>query len=214
MKKIISYIWPVTKKIKSNINGILEITWIDGKKVLDSKNANYSYGSLQRLLSYGISKINLQYDSEILLLGLGGGSVIQSLRKNFKHTGKITAVEIDEMIIEIAKQEFNIVEDESLTIICDDAIAYVETCQQKFDLIIIDLFIDTIVPDQFYKSDFWNNLILLTKPKGHVIFNAGINLKEKTNIEYLINHYQSKIKFTKHDEVEGSNIVLIGEFKN
>lgn len=59
MKRFLSYIWPITKRIESAVNGTLEITWINGKKILDTKNANYSYGSLQRILKFGLSKIEV-----------------------------------------------------------------------------------------------------------------------------------------------------------
>jgi tRNA A58 N-methylase Trm61 len=78
---------------------------MNGKKVLDSQNPNYPYGSLQKLLSYGLSQLDISVNSEILLLGLGGGSIIQTLRNTFDHHGKITAVEIDEVVIEIAKND-------------------------------------------------------------------------------------------------------------
>ena len=44
MKKILSYLWPQTTKFPSDHNGNLEVTLYNGKKMLDSKNANYSFG--------------------------------------------------------------------------------------------------------------------------------------------------------------------------
>lgn len=72
MKKLLSYLFPITKKISSNINGELEITWADGKKYLNSLHANYSYGSLQKILDFGLSKVNFHQEANLLLLGLGG----------------------------------------------------------------------------------------------------------------------------------------------
>lgn len=129
MKRLISYIWPITKYVDSAINGIFEITWIDGKKVLDGKNTNYSYGSLQRVLNYGLSKVDINAVSEILLLGLGGGSVIQTLREKFDYKGKITAIEIDDVVIKIAEKEFNISNGNGLEVISSDAFSYVDHCQ-------------------------------------------------------------------------------------
>jgi len=40
MKKLFSYIWPTTRRFSSTINGTLEITYVNGKKVLDTENAN------------------------------------------------------------------------------------------------------------------------------------------------------------------------------
>jgi hypothetical protein len=76
MKKLFSYLWPSTRRFSSEINGILEVTYINGKKVLDTKNANYSYGSLQKILEIGLTKVDLNKVDNLLLLGMGGGSMI------------------------------------------------------------------------------------------------------------------------------------------
>ncbi|PKV51862.1 spermine/spermidine synthase [Aquimarina sp. MAR_2010_214] len=211
MKRLLSYLWPFTKEVSSKINGTLELTWMNGKKVLDSQNANYSYGSLQKLLSYGLSQIDISTNSEILLLGLGGGSVIETLRNTFNHHGKITAVEIDAVIIEIAKNEFNVIENQNLEIYCEDAFSYVNYCVSQFEIIIIDIFIDNQVPEQFYENQFWKNLIPLLKPNGQILFNAGINLKENIKIESLKSMVKSDIEFSQHNQVQGINTLLIGK---
>ncbi len=83
MIRLLSYIFPITKKIESEYNGTLEITWHNGKKHLNTKNANYSYGSLQKILKIGLQKIDLTNCKNILILGLGAGSVIETLDKRF-----------------------------------------------------------------------------------------------------------------------------------
>ncbi|WP_024772369.1 methyltransferase domain-containing protein [Aquimarina macrocephali] len=214
MKRLLSYLWPFTKEVPSKINGTLELTWMNGKKVLDSQNANYSYGSLQKLLSYGLSQIDISTNSEILLLGLGGGSIIETLRNTFDHQGKITAVEIDEIIIEIAKNEFNITGNHNLEINCEDAFLYVDHCVSQFEIIIIDIFIDNQVPEKFYESQFWKNLITLLKPDGQIVFNAGINLKENIKIESLKSIVKPDIEFSQYNRVQGTNTLLIGKKKS
>jgi ubiquinone/menaquinone biosynthesis C-methylase UbiE len=104
MKKILSYIYPITKKIHSEISGALEITWYNGKKHLDSKNANYSYGSLQLILKIGLEKIDLTKTKKTLILGMGGGSVIKTLQDDFNYQNHITAIDIDPVILKIAKE--------------------------------------------------------------------------------------------------------------
>ncbi len=213
MKKVVSHIWPLTKRITSQINGTLEVLWVNGKKVLDSQNANYSYGSLQKVLDFGLSKIEIQNTTEILLLGLGGGSVIQSLNNRFNYKGQITAVEIDDTVIQIAKNEFEIKENTHLSIINDDALHYVENCKKHYDLIIIDIFLDQTVPEPFYKEKFWTHILQLLQSGGYVLFNAGILLKDPDKIEKLKSTLESKITWTQYDHVEGVNTLLIGKKK-
>ena len=58
LKKILSYLIPMNVlQKKSVLSKNLEITWNNGELVLDSKNTNYSYGSLQRILRTGLKTI-------------------------------------------------------------------------------------------------------------------------------------------------------------
>ena len=212
MIRLLSYIFPITKKVESSINGTLEITWFNGKKYLNTKNANYSYGSLQKILKTGLQKINLSKCKNILLLGLGGGSVIETLLNDFKYKDHITALDIDPVIIEISQKEFNISETENLKIICDDAIHYMNNNSEVFDLIIIDIFIDTEVPSPFLKTSFWNQIVKANSSKGSILFNASLDTDDNNNLinlKQLLTDNQYKIE--QINKVEGTNTLLIAK---
>ncbi|MDX1603598.1 MAG: fused MFS/spermidine synthase [Salinimicrobium sediminis] len=211
MKKSLSYLWPLTKSYESHYNGKLEVTWINGRKVLDSQHANYSYGPLQEVLDLGLAEIRADRAAPILLLGLGGGSAIPLLRKKYNYYGKITAVELDASIIEIAKTEFSIEEHQPLEIICADAEDFVNTTSGKFGLIIIDLFLDLRVPEKFFSQLFWQNISRLLRPEGKVLFNAGINSAHEVQIDNLLENAGFDLNFRKKDEVYGSNTLLFAE---
>lgn len=214
MKKFLSYLWPDTKHFYSDINGTLEVTYINGKKVLDTENANYSYGSLQKILEFGLKKVELRSVENILLLGMGGGCVIKSLRENFDYQKRLAAIEIDPKIIEIAKNEFGITESENQSIIQDDAFLYVKNSKEIFQLIIIDLFIDTHVPKIFYGAEFCENVSKILDRKGSIIFNIGIKLeKDSDKSQAIISQFGEDFDFQKHSNVNGSNILLIGKKK-
>lgn len=211
MKKSLSYLWPLTKSYNSHYNGKLEVTWINGRKVLDSEHANYSYGPLQEVLDRGLAEIRADRSAPILLLGLGGGSAIPLLRKKYKYYGKITAVELDASIIEIAKTEFSIEDHQPLEIICADAEDFVHTTSGKFGLIVIDLFLDLRVPEKFFSPSFWKNISELLEPGGKVLFNAGVNFAHEAQIGQLLKNVTFGMKFRKKEEVYGSNTLVFGE---
>lgn len=206
-----SYLWPLTKTIHSNFSGKLEVTWINGRKVLDSPNANYSYGALQEVLDRGLSEINANRDEPVLVLGLGGGSVVHLLRKKYNYYGKITAVELDPVIIEIAYDEFKLKEHEPLKIICEDAQNFVMQTSENFGLIIIDLFLDLEVPPQFFTPEFWNNISGLLSKSGKVLFNAGINSAHEEQVNSLLKNDVFGINFRKKENVYGSNTLVLGQ---
>ncbi|MCX6187300.1 MAG: fused MFS/spermidine synthase [Bacteroidetes bacterium] len=210
MKKLLSYLFPITQKIETHNNGMVEITYDQGKKLLDSANANYSYGSLQRILNFGLQQIDLNKTQNVLLLGLGGGGVIKNLRENYHYYKKITAVEIDDIIIQIAFKEFNIKPNENLELIHQDALQYVRTTKKKFDLIIIDLFIDNKVPNAVYGLDFWGDICNVTHNDGIFLFNASTIVEMGNDIDELKILLSKMFTVEQFDMVEGSNTLLIG----
>jgi spermidine synthase len=211
MKKLLSYIWPLTRKKHSDHNGVLELTLNNGKLMLDSKNTNYSYGSLQRILEKGLAGIALEKVSSTLLLGLGGGSVIKSLREKFGYSGAIDAVEIDAVVIDIARESFEIKDAENLRIIHADAQEYVQACTSDFDLIIVDLFIDNQVPSIFYSHEFCEKLLTILSKQGSLIFNLGLNTGQEDERKQVVNFFKTKSDFRSivHEKVEGTNMLLV-----
>jgi len=183
--KIFSYIIPIKIfKKKSSRSKVIEITWSNGELVLDSENTNYSYGSLQRILRYGLRNIGYQKIvnmDHILLLGVAGGSVIKTLVNEIKYKGKMTGVEIDPEIIKIANEYFNLDKINQLEIIIDDAFEFVLRTSKKYDLIIIDIFEDINMPNFLFESFFSKKICSLLNQSGFVLFNTMI-LDEAHNI--------------------------------
>lgn len=185
LRKLFSYIIPIKIfKTKSTLSKTLEVTWANGELVLDSENTNYSYGSLQRilrkgLLHFGFEKIiNMNH---ILLLGVAGGSVIRTLVDEIQYQGKITGVEIDSNIIQIANEYFKLNEIKNLEIVIDDAFEFVLKTKDRYDLIIIDIFQDTTMPNFLFEKFFIDRICFLLKSKGIVLFNT-MCLTVKDNI--------------------------------
>lgn len=202
-----------TKEVRSRFSGLLQVTWSNGRKVLNCKNANYSYGALERVLETGLEKTTADRSAEVLVLGLGGGSVLGLLRDRFRYYGKITAVEIDPAVIDIAVNEFHIREHDPLDIICEDALEYVRRTSGQFGLIIIDIFIHLLVPPEFYSLEFWNKISDLLQQDGKVIFNAGINSANIQEIQQLQKEMKPSIEFKKLEHINGANTLLLGTKK-
>jgi predicted membrane-bound spermidine synthase len=185
IQKLFSYLYPIKIfKKKSARSKVIEVTWANGELVLDSENTNYSYGSLQRILRYGLRNIGynkvLEMD-HILVLGVAGGSVIKTLVDEIEYKGKITGVEIDAEMIQIANQYFNLNEIQQLKIVIDDAFEFVLKTKDKYDLIIIDIFEDTNMPNFLFEKFFSERICFLLKDRGFVLFNTMI-LDEAHNV--------------------------------
>jgi spermidine synthase len=210
LKRILSFFVPVTIHTKnSQISKNLEVTWNNGQLVLDSKNTNYSYGSLQRILRRGLNYIGFErirkFDS-VLLLGVAGGSVVKTLVDEVKFKGKITGVEIDPKVIELANTYFGLNEISNLKIIIDDAFEFVLKTREKYDLIIIDIFQDTKMPNFLFEDFFINRINFLLKVNGFILFNTmTLTDKEKQrNLDYKA-HFDDDYSVRMYPKVEDHN---------
>lgn len=188
LAKFFSYFIPINVfKKNSTVSKTLEVTWNNGELVLDSKNTNYSYGSLQRILRKGLKYIGfdrIKKFENILILGVAGGSVIKTLVDEVKFKGKITGVEIDRDIVEIANKYFKLSDIQNLNLIVDDAFEYVLKTKQKYDLIIIDVFQDTTMPNFLFEDFFINRINFLLNMEGFILFNTMV-INEKDRIRNL-----------------------------
>lgn len=215
LKRILSFFVPVkVYQIESEINTSLEVTWNNGQLVLDSKNTNYSYGSLQRVMRIGLAHIGsdaVKKSKSALILGVAGGSVIQTLRDEFDFKGKITGVELDKKIIEIANNYFGLNKFNDVEIINDDAQNFISKTKEKYDLIVIDVFQDNIMPDFLFEENFVNNLKKILDKNGNILFNTIVNfstdLKRNEDYTTLATEYFQNCKVL--SKVEGNNELLL-----
>jgi spermidine synthase len=193
IQKLFSYFIPINVyKKNSAVSQSLEVTWNNGELVLDSKNTNYSFGSLQRILRKGLKYIGyerIRNFKNILVLGVAAGSVIKTLVDEIKFEGKIIGVEIDKEIITIANDYFKLDTIPNLEIIIDDAFEFVLKTKDKYDLIIIDIFQDTTMPNFLFEDFFINRVNSLLNINGFILFNTMVISKKEEERNHI---YKSK----------------------
>ena len=174
IKNIASYLYPiVVEKKAGSVTPYLEVIKSNGKFILNSENANYSFGALHTIFDSLFKKIDLkQYDfKNVLILGMGAGSVVSLLKDKYKCNCQITAIEKDEVIIEFAKKYFGIETHSKVSIINEDAFEYVASTDCKYDLIISDLFIDNDVPQIFASKEYLSNLKRISRDNCCIMYN-------------------------------------------
>lgn len=164
---------PVVSR-ESDISGKVEVVWVNGRKVLNSERANYSFGTLYRVFQKTFNMIHLENISfhKILILGYGAGGTAQILREDYKFKGIIHGVEHDREIVEIAKTHFPDGYNAADEIFITDAQRFVQQCQPAFyDLVIFDVYVDLYIPEQFQKSAFIAALDAALNKGGMLIYN-------------------------------------------
>lgn len=215
IKRVLSYLSPIPiEVIPSEVSEQLELTWHNGKLLLDTRRTNYSYGNLQKVLKKGLSKIGsyqINQMQHILVLGVAGGSVIKTLVEDFKYTKQITGVELDPAVIKIAKKHFKIDEISNFDLIHSDAKEYVKQTKYIFDLIIIDIFEDCLMPDFLFDSEFISDITTILKPKGFILFNTIVlnSENQKRNQAYKTKFSSNKFQLSSFPKIADNNEIIL-----
>ena len=214
-KKILSYLYPITIYNKpSVISKSIEVTLYNGKMLLNTKNTNYSYGSLQAILKKGLLEIGAAEISSmesILILGVAGGSVVQTLVNDFSFSKKITGVEIDNEIIDVANLYFNLDKIPNFKCVIADAEQFVQSEANHYDLLVIDIFKDTDMPEFLFDESFITNCKKLLNKNGYILFNTmHLTADSKNTIDKYLLHFDSNSYIKKVlKNIERYNDVII-----
>lgn len=173
-KKLLSWLWPVPEgRSTSPLNPYLEWRWENGKLVLNTRLANYSYGSLHKVMRKAIRMIPAGRRHRILLLGVGGGSALRLLASIPNRVASIDAVDADPEIIRLAKSVFGIKENALLRLHVADALVFAKDAPAAaYDIVIEDVFIDLGKPAFCMEPDYFAALQRLLAPGGKLILNS------------------------------------------
>lgn len=174
IQKLLSYISDVPfEHTGSEYSDELHVVLSRGRMQLLTENAIYSYGDLYSNYERAFRKLRLsRFDIEnILILGFGLGSIPYMLEKRFKKNYHYTGVEIDETVIYLADKYVTQYLNSPIEMVCADAFGYTIQCQEEFDIVCVDLFIDDEVPSKFESKDFLFYLKNVLGEKGILMYN-------------------------------------------
>ena len=177
-KKWLSHLFPITlESASTEINPSLAVRLDRGRVQLLSGNAIYSWDDLYRNFTVAFGQMNLPSggDTDVLLLGLGLGSVPYILEKVYGKKYQYTAVEIDAAVADMASRYTLSRVQSPVQLIVADASVYLDVCEDRFDMVIVDIFEDHIVPAQFESVEFLEDCLALLNPHGRLIFNRLYN---------------------------------------
>jgi len=106
----------------------------------------------------------------ILIVGLGGGSIPNFLHKHYPDT-HIDVVDIDPMVVEVAKKYFGFREDKTLRVHVADGRAFIEKCKKPYDIIFLDAYGAEDIPYALATREFLQAVRKAVTPKGVVVTN-------------------------------------------
>jgi len=161
----------ILEERKSEFNGNLRVVRSFGLGTyIQAEGLTQSGGIVESIWKQTLNKIKSKRQDfkDVLILGLGGGTVAKLIYKNWPST-KITGIDIDPVIIELGKKYLDL--NDGIDIKIQDAY---KPIPGKFDLVIVDLYQGDEFPKKFEDEKFLRSL---TKNKL-VVFNR-LYYKEK-----------------------------------
>jgi spermidine synthase len=115
----------------------------------------------------------------VLIVGLGGGAMVRFLTHHEPRV-EIDAVEIDPVVVRLADEYFGVRSGGNVRVHTADAVAFVESTANRYDLILMDAFLrpssetdTTGVPTRLKTLEFLGRLKRTLAPGGVVAFNVN-----------------------------------------
>ena len=108
--------------------------------------------------------------SNILEIGFGGGRTVGYINKHLPDL-KITSVELDPAVVELAKKYFGVQTSKNFLIEIGDGRRYLQKSKEKWDIILIDAYRGPFVPFHLLTKEFFQKVRDRLKPGGVVVQN-------------------------------------------
>lgn len=186
------FFYPRTVETRtSKINGEIKVTRLLGTYRLVIGGYTQSGGLLASIWGKALKPLKKEMtiaSPKVLVLGLGAGTVAGIIH-DYLPESEITGIEIDPVIIDVAKKYFKIDKIPDLKIITGDAIKWTLKNEKKkkdtFDLVIVDMYIGSRLPKEVKNSQFLSSLKNLASPGGILYFNQLIARGKKEDIKEL-----------------------------
>lgn len=208
----------------SKYNGHIKIVDIAStrKLVVDNvvQSLNFSSPSVPKLY-WGkviqILKENAADLNNVLILGLGGGTLVHLIAQQFPGV-RITSVDIDQTMADIANNYFDLGSVPNHRVIVDDALRLVVEPQKyginenEFSVVIVDIYVGESYPDLGKSGNFIAALRNLIAPGGLIIFNRIYREEHQEDVNMFIDYVSDFFSGVKNLVVAGytnSDNVLI-----
>ena len=130
-----------------------------------------TYSRAMMLFLLFLNKSVAKAPVEVLMIGLGGGSVAKYVHHYLPQI-KTRVVEINEQIIRIARSHFYLPEDdERLQVIAGDGVVFLQEHMQTADVLLLDVFDSKGVPTDMYNQAFFDSCAESLKLDGMMAVN-------------------------------------------
>lgn len=108
---------------------------------------------------------------QLLLIGLGGGSIPKFVR-HYMPEVRVTAVEINPRVIEVARSHFLLPPDDAgLQVVEGDGAAYIREHPEAADVLMLDAFSSSGIAPELCSQDFYDSCVAALSADGMLMVN-------------------------------------------
>ncbi len=167
---------------------------VDGKE----QSLNWDAPSARRLVWGRVIDVLKQNEpnlKNILILGLGGATVQHLINKDFPDT-QIVSIDIDPIMVDIARKYFDLEGISNHRVIVDDACRVIvepenfDLYKQSFQVAFVDIYIGSKYPELGKSGNFVSAIKNMVSPGGLVIFNRMYTKEHQDEVNYFIDFIQ------------------------
>lgn len=172
--KLLSLVHPIALRQLSGRFGPLRLAYESGHLVVNSPNANQSWGSLHEVWQQCLDqeRVAETLPRSVLILGFGAGSIAHILRQELRIQAPITGVDADPVMLQLARKHFGMDRVPSMELVRRDALDHLTRTEGQHDLVLVDLFHDLDLAPGVENEDFIRLLARHVTPGGKACINT------------------------------------------
>ncbi len=212
-------------------NGKVEVLQVGHTKKIRvdgiSQSLNWDAPSCRKLIwgkTADLLKREIPDLSSILILGLGGGTMQHLISKDFEPSPYIVSVELDPVMVDIAKKFFDVDTIPNHRIIVADAFAVVadpaeyDLGKGSFEAVMVDIYIGENFPDLGDSGNFIALLKDMVIPGGLVAFNRIYIESHQEEVDSFVDQVSGFLEDVQTEVIAGytnsDNILVYGRKKS
>lgn len=203
-----SYVQPrVLERVTTAHHPLLVVREWRGKRRLDGQLVNHSRGGLADVLARAFDLLALERVDSLLMLGFGAGSAIELLRAR-GFDPRVTAVEIDARVVELARRWFGWDGDPRLEFVVADAADWLRGERPLHDLVVVDVFVEDRIPKPLRTRELAERAARCVAPGGWLVVNCmDDSPRRHADAEEVERALRSVLEGVRSERVLGNRIV-------
>lgn len=151
----------------------------------------YDYALMSPLF---LDKASLDNKMDVLVLGMGTGTFAKEC-KNYFPNSRIDGVEIDEKIVKLSKEFFDLKDSEATVYVNDGRTFLASPDAGVYDIIMVDAYHDITIPFHMSTKEFFAEVKQHLKPGGVIMININMRSENSSEIvDYLTQTLKTDMK--------------------